>query len=271
MKYLNYTIRNDTKSVLIKQTNFIGAEKTRWVRFVDDVNEKLSEVQEICLTIYNGFYCISEILNTIFYCCENVNRKLFSGDKQIRKRTNETNSSVSLSNMSDAENLSDKQNFNSIDKLQVDYTKNVVTKMETVRKLLGQLSPLNYRLEVLENIYSLIYLTSHDLHETEEQYSDEDDDDQLQNQTLSNVYGRNRTISLIENEKNSTDLEGMNVTESRYSENNEFSIYNTVDELKASNLLKPGHRNSKEILGSSRGSLNSHKYSFSVNSKWFFL
>lgn len=54
------------------------AGKTKWVRFVDEVNEKILHIQETCLAIYNGFYCLNQLLAAILYTCESFNAKIYS-------------------------------------------------------------------------------------------------------------------------------------------------------------------------------------------------
>lgn len=60
-----------------------SGSKTKWVRFVDEVNEKILQIQETCLAIYNGFYCLNEVLNTVLYTCEHLNSKIYSNLRPI--------------------------------------------------------------------------------------------------------------------------------------------------------------------------------------------
>lgn len=59
--------------------------------------------------------------------------------------------------------------------LENDYKKNVIEKLEKVRQILANIEPMNYRLELLENIYSLIYLSFNDLKEADESDDDQDE------------------------------------------------------------------------------------------------
>ena len=218
-------------------------EKTRWVRFVDEVNEKISQVQETCLAIYNGFYCISEVLNSILYCCEHLNRKFYSNLTSNAGNAylgyfKSSSSSLSPSN-ADSTDPTPQPNkilnkMSSLERMQADYTKNVIDKFDGVRKIINSLLPLNYRLEVLENIYALIYLTSNDLKEVDEDESDDEND-----------LEQNYDAAGVANQKNDLDEA-------------EFSIYNNTINFKAANLNDTGNLSSKSTVGSycSRGSLN---------------
>lgn len=53
-------------------------KSAKWVRFVDEVNEKIMQIQETCLAIYNGFFCVNEALQAILYSCEHFNSKVFA-------------------------------------------------------------------------------------------------------------------------------------------------------------------------------------------------
>lgn len=97
--------------------------------------------------------------------------------------------------------------LNSIEKIQQDYTKNVVNKLENVRKIMINLNPLNQRLEILENLYSLIYLSAQDLKEIEDQYSDEEEAEQ---QHVSNNDSLNKTTR---NDSIRSEYEIINTTE----------------------------------------------------------
>ena len=72
------------------------AGKTKWVRFVDEVNEKILQIQETCLAIYNGFYCLNELLNAILYTCEHFNAKIYANLRPSSTK-NESNSAQNQS------------------------------------------------------------------------------------------------------------------------------------------------------------------------------
>ena len=164
------------------------------MRFVDEVNEKITIVQEACLAIYNGYYCINEILGSILYCCEHLNKKLYAksfpvdpslltpasslnqAPQRAKSNTILTYTSANTLTTSATSSTTDtttqvEQALSSEKQLQNDYMVNVIEKLENVRKILNEIVPLNFRLELLENIYSLIFVSVNDLKESE----DEDD------------------------------------------------------------------------------------------------
>ncbi len=57
-----------------------------------------------------------------------------------------------------------------------EYKKNVTDKLEKVRSIVSQIKPMNYRLELLENIYSLIYLSINDLKDADQESDDDDNE-----------------------------------------------------------------------------------------------
>lgn len=150
---------------------------------MDEVNEKVSLIQQSCLAIYNGFYCLNETLNTILYCCENINSRIYS--------TTSTQSSTSLSSKDKLKQEIKKDKSatemvpnDSEEQLQSDYKQNVVEKLNNVKQILGDTLPLNFRLEILENIYSLLFLSSNDLKDDEE----EDEEDELDDEGIAEQH-----------------------------------------------------------------------------------
>lgn len=158
-----------------------SGQKTKWVRFVDEVNEKVSLIQQSCLAIYNGFYGLNETLNTILYCCEHLNSRIYA--------TTQSSSSLSPKDKLKQETKKDKSateiaTADSEEQLQSDYKQNVVDKLNNVKQILGETLPLNFRLEILENIYSLLYLSSNDLKDDEE----EDEEDELDDEGIAEQH-----------------------------------------------------------------------------------
>jgi len=154
---------------------------------VDEVNEKISLVQENCLAIYDSYYCLTEIINAIIYCCDHLNKKLYYKDlnadlnedfQRFKRASTSTYLSFKLKE--------EKKNANSINfyDLETDYKKNVVERLEKIKKIASKLMPLNCRLELLENMYSLIYLSINDLKDAEGESDDDDDENDL---TLANI------------------------------------------------------------------------------------
>ena len=155
------------------------SENTKWVRFMDEVNEKISSSQEACLFVYNGYFCISKILNSILYCCGDINKKLYLNKNEMAlKKSNNTRATKSEQEL-------DEELANIKKHVKTDYELNVIKTFENVRKIVGNINSVTYRLEILQNIYSLIYLMSNHFKE------DESDDDSETN--YKNEDGNSRT------------------------------------------------------------------------------
>lgn len=157
-------------------------EKTKWVRFVDEVNEKISLVQENCLAVYDGYYCITEIINAIVFCCTNFNKNLSSLNAELNNelednahRYKRASTSTYLS-LKSQDNKSIKSSSTSVYDFEAEYKKNVLEKLENVKLIVSRLLPMSYRVELLENIYSLIYLSINDLKDADQESDDDDDE-----------------------------------------------------------------------------------------------
>ncbi len=246
---------------------------------MDEVNEKISQIQETSLAIYNGFYCINEIVNSILYCCEYLNRKLYSTNTSgsFSSQTTEIGQTSSSLSSSSTQHLAASANtpkltkMNSMERMQTDYTKNVIDKMEYIRKILSQLMPVNYRLEILENIYSLIYLSAYDLKEVENNEDSNDENElDLVNEATQNIsaskyldhsnLSKNQGFEII----NTSDLVLINQKDEA-NDDFEFSIYNEANSVYDVNQKEQGNQSSKSTIGSycSRDSYTSRRYSYS--------
>ncbi len=137
------------------------------MRFVDEINEKISLVQDACLHVYNGFYCINKTVEAIIYCCENINKKIY----KVQEANEVLNSQQKLSRSATiflAKPESGLASQNDQDSLQTEYKDNVLANLDIVRKIIMQLKSFHYRLELLENLYSLVFLMSTHIKEDEE-------------------------------------------------------------------------------------------------------
>ena len=178
---------------------------------MDEVNEKISLTQETCLATYNGFYCLNEILNAILYCCEHLNKKLYSpSTASTHKNMRRTSLNSTTDSTTRQEDTNDVDTLKELKSLQLDYKVNVTDKLDSLRKIVNQIQPLNYRLEILENIYSLVYLSSNDLKDSDEsddKFEDDDGDYSDDDDEAENVKGRVHPAGkLLANNKSETTL-----------------------------------------------------------------
>lgn len=61
--------------------------------------------------------------------------------------------------------------------MQSEYTKNVVQKLDLVKKTLNQIVPVQFRIEIIENMYSLLFLSSNDLKESEDEEEEDEEEE----------------------------------------------------------------------------------------------
>lgn len=153
----------------------------------------------------------------------NLNHNLYNPKSNARR----TNSFISLRSNPSVQTQSDlQQKLNGLERLQDDYTRNVVSKLDNVRAQLSHMNPLNYRLEILENVYSLIYLSAHDLKNDEDHTSDEEDNIEIQK--LPGV-AMTKTEIFIEQQMNNESMRSeydiINTSELAAAGHEEFSIY----------------------------------------------
>lgn len=155
-EYTNLDLIDSQDVVKVLKNTLLSQEatsepKAKIVRFKDDVNESISSIQKACLSIYNGFYCIKKIIDSITYCNNNLHEKLF-----------ETKRNVDTAQIKN-------------DEIQSEYNDFIIENLNSVRKILNKIEPFKFRLEIIENIYSLIYLmTSH--------LKDDNDDEEEHNE-----------------------------------------------------------------------------------------
>jgi hypothetical protein len=127
-----------------------------------------------------------------------------------------------------------------LEKLQSDYKTNVIGKLDTVKEILSTMAPLNYKLEILENLYSLIYLSSHDLKEPLEDEDDEDEEDIVDDGQPADL-GRRQSDGKGSNEAN----------EMSAFDNDGYDIINEFSTSGNNNMLKPAVSATTKISGGS--------------------
>ncbi|RNA16340.1 Zinc finger FYVE domain-containing 26 [Brachionus plicatilis] len=173
-------------NTLIERDDLI---ETKCVRFIDEVNEKICPIQQKSLNVFNGFYCINQILRCILFCCENLNEKLYQNlESKVKTKSNKAKMfKTSEARMDENENI--ELQLESIKRV---YHQNVIQILQNVKLIITKIDSFDYRLEILENIYALIFVTSNDLFKASQDESDQLTDDP------ENVYN---PMILIENAK----------------------------------------------------------------------
>jgi hypothetical protein len=168
----------------------------------------------------------------------------------------------------------------SLERIQLDYNTHVLEKLEIVKKIVNQIVPAQYRIEIIENIYSLIFVTSHDLKESEDEEEEENGENNSEKDGM-NLTPENETeINEQENTATKDSSEGFEILSDDVVNSNllrqkssddyrEYSIYDLGQSSKHhgnSNIKQMTNHSSKSTLGSycSNTSHDSHlhrKYS----------
>ncbi|KAK3093553.1 hypothetical protein FSP39_017239 [Pinctada imbricata] len=139
-------------------------KKPKSVRFAVDGEQKdpscdIHIEQHRDISIFSGYCAIKLVMEAIYYCAENTNDSLMNPvQRRYRYSTKRRNSVSSKSKSSSG-------SFNG-DNFQEEYKKNIIEKLKLAKEYLSRLQPLTYRVEVLENLFSLLFATHENIQDT---------------------------------------------------------------------------------------------------------
>ena len=189
----------------------IDGEKKRpkSVRFEDDDSCPQIEASPITsldqkkdIAIYSGYCVLKNIMDAIMYCNERITSPVRSGRRRKINRPNSYSSAETdasgLSRYGSSEKLDDSinrtENGSLADEGDMDtqslYRKNVTEKLTCAKFYLAKMQPLTFRVEIMENVFSLLFLTHEDVQEAmlvSEYNSDEVDDKSYRSSTGTGV------------------------------------------------------------------------------------
>lgn len=132
------------------------------------------------MSIYTGYCALKNVMDAIWYCAQSadrrlsrpvllqgkhaVSRRLMSGSssESERSRSNSETSVADDTNLGSNENIIDESSgvdFN-IHNL---YAENVTSKLNDAKNYLAKLQPLTFRVEMLEDVFSLLFVTHDDI------------------------------------------------------------------------------------------------------------
>ncbi|KAI8788313.1 zinc finger FYVE domain-containing protein 26 [Biomphalaria glabrata] len=195
--------------------------KRKTVTFQDESKFSLSEPinieQQKDLAVYRSFCAIKNVMDALVFCFSNFEHKLmnpvhikrlvktkrldqhFLSDHQVSSSEGEDSSSPFLRLLKqpiegDGTKLSSETSETFIQL----YHETVTKKLRETRNHLAQLQPLTYRLEVLENIFSLLFVTHEDLQDVLDLETDDENDD-IKKSSFENLDSLN--ISLFSDEE----------------------------------------------------------------------
>lgn len=113
-------------------------------------------------SIFNGFCAIKNVMDVIHFCSEyqdtHLMKPLHVTDFPSAKHFDDCNGTESGNVIKSS--VKEGETFQDI------YKENVTAKLENTKVFLSKLQPLTYRVEILENIFSLLFLTHEDIQES---------------------------------------------------------------------------------------------------------
>ncbi|KAH9515330.1 hypothetical protein Btru_014177, partial [Bulinus truncatus] len=207
-------------------------QRKKTVTFQDESKEteSINIEQQKDLAIFRSYCAIKNVMDSLLFCFTNYEQKLmnpvhikctvktksldqhFLGDHQISSSEGEDSSSPYTPLLKNASEID-----GGADTFISSYSSSVTKKLKEARDHLARIQPLTLRLEVLENIFSLIFVSHEDLQDTIDLETDDDNDD-IKNSSLDNLGSLDLNISVISEEesapkaspgKNSKGAEGM--------------------------------------------------------------
>lgn len=150
-----------------------------------------------------------------------------------------------------------------------------------MKKILGQIVPSNYRLEIIENIYSLIFMSSNDLKESDDEEDEDGNDEKRDDQDMSDeengpneerLAGSNGREGLESFEILSE--EGLNldpkVPQLKINDEQEYSIYDIADRGGSKQQHQSAANNSHLQNHSSKSTLGSYSSYVSNESQHYY-
>ena len=181
----------------------MSEKKQKTVRFKEDAD--ISQVtmgtsldQKKDIAIYSGYCILKNVMDAILFCAKSSDQRLTHPIKQKDRQRlsykfySESGSESGLrsrsdSNLTNCDTQSCDESVFGEDKLTVQnlYEMNVTAKLKQVQSCLSVMQPLTFRLEVIEDVFSLLFLTHEDIQETLNlsEYGSDEHDDKRSNST----------------------------------------------------------------------------------------
>lgn len=152
------------------------------VRFErDKVMDEVHIERRRDISIYTGYCAIKNVMDAVYFCAECVHEKLVNPVQEPNSVTPLEHMISSM--MSSGESGISDTGYN----FQEEYSKNVTEKLNSAKLSLSKLQPLTFRTEILENIFSLLFLSHEDIQESSAIFdsdSDMEDDERRRGDTI---------------------------------------------------------------------------------------
>lgn len=174
--------------------------KVKSVTFAEDkeeeTNEQSSQSSDINIerwrdiSIFSGYCAIRNVMDAIYFCVDYSDSNLMN---PVHKKDYRSHSLLSSSD-SGNENGHSKSFDSKKCNLQEIYTKNVTEKLLSTREYLSKLQPLTYRVEILQDIFSLLFVNHECIQESafyEDIESEDCDDDRSRHSTADDIHIHN--------------------------------------------------------------------------------
>ncbi|CAG5123694.1 unnamed protein product, partial [Candidula unifasciata] len=147
--------------------------KKKAVTFQDDCKpagsspEPINIEQQKDIAIYRSYCAIKNVMDAVMFCVNNFEHDLmnplhknFTTEQSVSSSEGEDSSNGAEACPSESERAKQKEDSQQFVQL---YEQMVTMRLKETRDHLAQLQPLNYRLEVMENIFSLLFVTHEDI------------------------------------------------------------------------------------------------------------
>ncbi|OWF55424.1 Zinc finger FYVE domain-containing protein 26 [Mizuhopecten yessoensis] len=242
------------KSPLQGETGHKSKKKVKFVRFAskEDDPAKTDSLPDVHLerwrdmSIYSGFCVIRNVMEAIYFCAEYPDSRLVNPVRPAHQRS--YGEVPAEDNFKKSKNGGHSVNKKITENFQTVYTTNVTAKLNKARHYLARLQPLAFRLEILEDLFSLLFVTHEDIQESSLVETDSDeaaDYDSSRNNTLDED---SQPMSLVSEESVSPQhVEGQSVfknqtSEMSYSDQKFFPVGSAYDEPFIDSGTKPSHK-----------------------------
>jgi zinc finger FYVE domain-containing protein 26 len=137
-----------------------SSKASKSVRFAKDKeNDEVHIERRRDLSIYTGYCAIKNVMYAVYFCAECIHEKLVH---PVQESNSLSPLEHMISSMSSNESGMSDSGYN----FQEDYSKNVTQKLQNAKRYLSKLQPLAFRMEILENIFSLLFLSHEEIQET---------------------------------------------------------------------------------------------------------
>ena len=166
------------------------------------------------IALYRSFCAIKSFMDAIHFCADTtISRKLEMSKLRSRDSSHDSLSQSAAAKISIQEDSQDHEisKTNQVqESLQMLYSENVMARLQAGREHLSKLHPLTYRVEVLENVFSLLFLTHENIQDVTTSWQQSDSGEEGVEETRSpntSLLNENTDGSTVSQSDNFSSLE----------------------------------------------------------------